>query len=97
MALEPELKNKKVAELCQAFLKLKSQEECLRFLRDLCTFNEISSMSERYHLAILLNKNIPYRKIALKTGASTATITRVAQWLHHGMQGYKLVLGRLSK
>jgi|SRR3989344_5298017 len=96
MNLEPELKTREIKELCRAFLKLNSTDECLKFLRDLCTFNELISISERFQVATLLNKNIPYRKISRKTGSSTATITRVAQWLHHGMQGYKLVLERLS-
>lgn len=53
-------------------------------------------MSERWQVAKQVNNGVPYRKIAAKTGSSTATITRVAQWLHHGEGGYRLMLHRLA-
>jgi len=89
-------KEKKNIELYQAFLKLGSVEECARFMRDLCTEQEIETLSERWQVAQKVDNKIPYRKISEDTGASTATITRVAHWLHHGMGGYKLMLDRIK-
>ncbi|MFH1713002.1 MAG: YerC/YecD family TrpR-related protein, partial [Candidatus Jacksonbacteria bacterium] len=65
------------------------------FFRDLCTLSELKAMTERFQAVKMINKNIPYREISKKTGSSTATITRVAHWLHHGAGGYKLALDRL--
>lgn len=81
-------------ELFKTIVSLKTEEECKNFMRDLCTLSELQSMSERWQIAKQINKNIPYRVIAKKTGSSTATITRVAHWLHHGSGGYKLMLHR---
>ena len=83
-------------ELFSAVLALKTQDECKKFFRDLCTLSELKAMSERLQVAKQVKKNIPYRSIAQKTGSSTATITRVAHWLNHGMGGYQLVLHRLK-
>lgn len=93
--MEPELKNKEMKELFKAIMALESEDECKKFMRDLCTFPELKALSERWQVAKQVNKNVPYRSIAEQTGSSTATITRVAHWLHHGMGGYKLVLDRL--
>ncbi len=87
--------NPRTEELFKAVLKLKTKGECAKFFRDLCTLSELRAMSERLAVAKMANEKIPYRKIAKKTGASTATVTRVAHWLHHGEGGYKLVLKRL--
>jgi TrpR-related protein YerC/YecD len=81
-------------QLFDTVLKLKTVEECEKFFRDLCTLNELKTMSERWEVARLVNDEIPYREINKKTGVSTATITRVAHWLHHGMGGYQLMLKR---
>ena len=82
-------------ELFEAILTLESREECARFLRDLCTLGELKAMTERWQVAKQVDQAIPYRTIRENTGASTATITRVAHWLHHGEGGYRLVLDRL--
>ena len=92
--IEPELKNKEMTELFEAILKLKDVSECRKFFRDVGTLGELKALSERFQVAKQINQNIPYRKISENTGSSTATITRVAHWLHHGMGGYKLVLQR---
>jgi TrpR-related protein YerC/YecD len=86
---------KELKALYEAILKLENTDECKNFFRDLCTLDELKSMAERFAVAKMVNKKIPYRTIAEKTGSSTATITRVAQWLHHGKGGYKLMLHRL--
>lgn len=92
--MEKELDTTSMNELYGAILKLKTKDECKKFFRDLCTLSELQAMSERFQVAKLIEKNIPYRTICEKTGSSTATITRVAHWLHHGEGGYKLALHR---
>lgn len=96
MEIEKELNNKEFEELSQAILKLRTTSECKKFLRDLCTFGELSAMTERFQVVKMILDKKPYREISKKTGSSTATITRVAHWLHHGMGGYKLLLSRLK-
>jgi TrpR-related protein YerC/YecD len=82
--------------LFKAVLALKNMKECELFFRDVCTVKEIRDMASRYAIARMLNANSPkpYLEIARETGASTATVTRVAHWLHHGMGGYRLALER---
>lgn len=96
MNIEKELNNKEMDELFEAVSGLENTAECRKFFRDLCTFGELSAMCERWQVAKKVEAKVPYREIARKTGASTATVTRVAHWLHHGMGGYKLVLDRLK-
>ena len=84
-----------IDELFEAMLTLESREECARFFRDLCTLSELKAMTERWQVAKQVDQAIPYRTISENTGASTATVTRVAHWLHHGEGGYRLVLDRL--
>lgn len=96
MAYRVDPPTKKVNELYEAILALKTVEECRAFFRDLCTLSEIADMTERFQVAKLVRKNVPYREISKKTGSSTATITRVAHWFHHGTGGYKRVLERLK-
>lgn len=93
---EKELNTKEMKELFEAVLQLENPLEAKKFLRDLCTLSELRAMSERFQIVKLLKANKPYRQIAKKTGASTATITRIAHWLHHGLGGYELVLKRLK-
>lgn len=92
---EKDLKTREMKELFRAILSLKTLSECRNFMRDVCTLSELKAMAERLEVAKLVIKEKPYREIAKKTGSSTATITRVAHWLHHGMSGYKAVLKRL--
>lgn len=86
--------NSKTDDLFDAILQLKSRKECARFFRDLCTLNELKAMTERWQVAKQVDENVSYRAISEATGASTATVTRVAHWLHHGEGGYRLVLDR---
>lgn len=88
--------NKGLKEVYEAVLKLETVDECKKFFRDLCTISELNSMAERFAVVKMVDQKIPYRKIAKSTGASTATITRVAYWLHHGKGGYQLLLHRLK-
>lgn len=83
--------------LCAAFLTLEAPAEVAAFLRDLCTFRELEELSSRWSVVELLDAGIPYREIADRTGTSTATITRVNQWLQHGMGGYRMARERLAE
>lgn len=82
--------------LFKAVLALRTEAEAAAFFRDLCTLQELTDLSHRWAVARLLDHGIPYRQIAEETGASTATITRINQWLQHGAGGYRLVLDRLK-
>ncbi len=93
---EKELNNEKFKELFDGILKLKNVKECKQFFRDLCTLSELNAMAERFQVAKKITSEEPYRAISKQTGSSTATITRVAHWLHHGMGGYNVVLKRLG-
>lgn len=96
MKVTSKVTNKELNSLYEAILKLQSVNECKKFFRDLCTLSELSAMTERLEVVKMLIQDRPYREICKKTGSSTATITRVAHWLNHGMGGYKLVLERLK-
>lgn len=86
----------KICELYEVILRLDTLEECKKVFADLCTPAEVKAMSERFQVMKMVDKKVPYREISKKTGVSTATITRVAHWLHHGKGGYKMMLGRLK-
>ena len=85
-----------VDELFDAILSLQSKEECYSFFEDLCTINELLSLSQRYEVASMLSDKKTYMEIAEKTGASTATISRVNRSLNYGNDGYELVFERLK-
>lgn len=82
--------------LCLAIAALKTAEECAQFLEDLCTRSELKAMAERWEVARRVARGESYRKVSEATGASTTTVTRVAQWLNYGTGGYKMVLERLN-
>jgi TrpR-related protein YerC/YecD len=82
--------------LLDAILRLDDRDEAARFLRDLCTLNELRDMSQRWAVARLLDGGMHYAQISRETGASTATITRIASWLNHGEGGYREALERLA-
>jgi TrpR-related protein YerC/YecD len=82
--------------LFDAVLCLKTREECGRFFDDLCTMPELKAISQRLHVAYMLNKNSVYSEIVSKTGASTATISRVNRSLSYGSDGYQTVFERLE-
>jgi TrpR-related protein YerC/YecD len=84
-------------ELMQAIVSLRAPDEAERFFRDLCTLSELEAMSHRWHAARLLDEGLPYHEVARRTGASTTTVTRVAQWLRHGEGGYRLALDRRKR
>ena len=83
--------------LIDAIVRLEDRDEAARFLRDLCTLNELRDMSQRWAVARLLDDGLHYAQISRETGASTATITRIASWLNHGEGGYREALDRLGE
>ena len=86
-----------VDHLFDAILCLQNKEECYQFFEDLCTINELLSLSQRYEVASMLNKHKTYLDIAEKTGASTATISRVKRSFNYGSDGYELIFRRLNQ
>ena len=92
-----EWRTKEIRDLCETIASLRSADEAERFLRDLCTLSELEAMSHRWHAARLLDEGRPYLEIAKTTGASTATVTRVAQWLRYGEGGYRRALDRRKR
>ncbi len=95
--MNKKIKTEAVDHLFEAILTLKDTDECYKFFEDLCTVNEILSLSQRYEVASMLDKKKTYLEIAEKTGASTATISRVNRSLNYGMDGYEMVFDRLKK
>ncbi|GIP18993.1 hypothetical protein J40TS1_46350 [Paenibacillus montaniterrae] len=91
------LNDKSIDQLFEAILTLKNVDECYIFFEDLCTVNEIQSMSQRLEVARMLGNGSTYNQIESETGASTATISRVKRCLNYGNDGYKLALDRLGK
>ena len=86
-----------VDHLFEAILTLKSKEECYSFFEDLCTVNELLSLSQRFEVAAMLKEHKTYLEIAEKTGASTATISRVNRSLTYGNDGYEMVFSRMKE
>jgi TrpR-related protein YerC/YecD len=83
--------------LIEAILRLDDRDDAERFLRDLCTLGELRDMAQRWAVVRLLDSGMHYAEISKRTGASTATITRIASWLNHGEDGYRRMLERLKR
>jgi len=96
MAYEPRIKNEATEVLVNSLLAVENAEECYRLLEDMCTVNEMLAMSQRLEVARMLRANVTYHEIVEKTGASTATISRVNRCLNYGSGGYRLVLQRVD-
>jgi TrpR-related protein YerC/YecD len=86
-----------IQDLLETIARLRSREEAERFFRDLCTLAELEAMAHRWEVAKLLDEGLPYAEVARRAGASTATVTRVAQWLRRGEGGYRLTLDRRKR
>jgi TrpR-related protein YerC/YecD len=93
---ESMLKSEEMDMLFDAVLSLKTAEECYMFFEDICTISELKSIAQRMKVAALLREGHTCHDISVKTGASTATISRVNKCLNYGTGGYGLVLGRLE-
>ena len=93
-------KNEKRAHgdlLYQAILTLKDLDECKKFFSDLCTVAELRAMEQRFEVAMLLSDGMIYNDILERTGASSATISRVNRSLQYGADGYQAVLLRIKE
>ncbi|WP_409967325.1 YerC/YecD family TrpR-related protein [Bengtsoniella intestinalis] len=87
-------KKEKNEELYKAILMLENEEECYNFFQDLCTVSELRSMEQRFEVASLLNDGMIYNDILEKTGASSATISRVNRSLSYGTGAYDVLFAR---
>ena len=90
------IRTEAVDHLFDAILSLKDKEECYTFFDDVCTINELLSLSQRFEVARMLRSKKTYLEIAEKTGASTATISRVNRSLNYGNDGYDMVFSRMN-
>ena len=84
-------------QLLATIVRLETVDEAAAFMRDLCTRKELEEMSHRWEAVKLLDQGIPYREISDRTGLSTATITRINQWLQHGTGGYRSMLSKIEE
>ena len=84
-------------QLWRAVLSLRTPEECYRFFEDVCTIGEVRAIASRLEVARLLAAGLTYEAIARRTGASSATISRVRRFLEYGADGYRVVLERLGR
>ncbi|BEU88175.1 YerC/YecD family TrpR-related protein [Selenomonas sp. TAMA-11512] len=92
----PKLKDDLHDHLMEAILALQTVEEGYQFFEDLCTISELKALAQRFEVARMLNAGHTYEDIVARTGASTATVSRVKRCLHYGADGYKIVLDRMG-
>ncbi|TDM12076.1 YerC/YecD family TrpR-related protein [Macrococcus lamae] len=90
------LKGKRLDDLFDAILTLENREECYEFFDDLCTVNEIHSLSQRLQVAMMIKQGHTYAAIEKESGASTATISRVKRSLQWGNDAYTMVIQRMN-
>ena len=94
--VNPKLRDEQNDQLCRAVLTLNSVDECYQFFEDICTISELKAMAQRLEVAQMLRTGHTYDDIVSRTGASTATISRVKRCLNYGADGYSIVLDRLG-
>ncbi len=94
--MNKKLQTESVEQLFKAILTLKNVDECYAFFEDVCTIQELQSISQRFNVAKMLTEKQTYLDIAKQTGASTATISRVNRSLNYGCDGYELVFERMK-
>lgn len=94
--MNSKLKTPAVEQLFEAVLSLENKDECFDFFEDVCTINELLSLAQRFEVAKMLREHKTYLEIADKTGASTATISRVNRSLNYGNDGYDMVFERIG-
>lgn len=95
--MNKKIRTKAVDFLFDAVMALETRDECYDFFEDLCTVNELLSLSQRFEVAAMLRERKTYLEIAEKTGASTATISRVNRSLNYGTDGYELIFTRMEE
>ena len=91
---QAEWRSSDTSDLLDTILTLPDRPAAERFFRDLCTLRELHDLAQRWQIVRLLDDGMHYAEISRTTGASTATITRIAQWLNHGTGGYREALER---
>ena len=94
--MNSKIKSKETDLLFKAILQLQNEEECYQFFEDLCTVNELKSLSQRLVVAKMLSDGKVYSEIVKKTGASTATISRVNRSLEYGCDAYPMIFARMK-
>ena len=95
--MSKKIRNDAVDHLFDAILCLQNKEECYTFFEDVCTVNELLSLAQRFEVARMLREHHTYLEVAEKTGASTATISRVNRSLNYGNDGYDMVFERMKE
>ena len=96
MSYTSKFKSAELDTLYEAILTLETVEECYRFFEDIGTVAELNSLAQRLQVALMLEAKETYTEIAERTGAGTATISRVKKCLYYGEDGYKIALERLK-
>ncbi len=91
------IKKTRNLEMYKAILTLETVDEVMKFFEDLCTVSELQAMEQRFQVAVLLNDGLIYNDILERTGASSATISRVNRSLQYGADGYAVAFERLKK
>src|SRR5262249_32871039 len=94
--VNPKLRDSLADQLFRGVLQLRTVEECYRFFEDVCTIGEVKALAQRFAVARMLDQGKTYEEIAARTGASSATISRVRRFLTYGADGYALVLKRMG-
>lgn len=94
--VNPKLRDPLADQLFRGILHLRTVEECYRFFEDVCTIGEVKALAQRFAVARMLDQGKTYEEIGARTGASSATISRVRRFLTYGADGYTLVLRRLA-
>jgi TrpR-related protein YerC/YecD len=95
--MNSKIRNGLMDALFDAILLLKNRDECYCFFEDICTITELKAMAQRLEVARMLREKKTYSEISKKTGASTATISRVNRYLNYGADGYNLILDRMEE
>lgn len=95
--LDERIRNEQIDELAEAMLTLGSRDEAYLFFEDIFTVKELQAVAQRLAVARMLRQRVTYQEIAEKTGASTATISRVNRSLSYGAGGYQMVLSRMPE
>ena len=95
--INEKLRNELTDQLMAAVLHLRNAEESYAFFEDICTVAELKAMAQRLEVASMLRQGYTYDAIVERTGASTATISRVKRCLNYGADGYELVLERMRQ
>ena len=94
---ESKVRSEQTDLLMEAVLRLESVEDAYRFFEDICTIPELKSIAQRLEVAVMLRGHVTYQEIARRTGASSATISKVNRALTYGADGYNRVLLALER